>query len=477
LPSINDPSIWRIKCAPGREFQLVRSIFLKHMAKQATGNTNSTLKSAFHNSSKGYIYVEAMSEVCAKDAIQGLRGLYFTTMTKVPVNEMTNVLRCTTDKVPLKVGQWVRVRRGPFKGDLARVIDIFDGGERCFIMAVPRPDYTLMASDTKKNAKSTIRPSQKLFDSVDASSTGFEVERRSNPSDRRGDFYDYWKNDYYKDGFWFKEVTTETYINNVNVKPKLEELQLFKGRKSGDGLQSDDEDEYDYDDMDAANEDKKAKHLATKNAALGITDGSKLDDADDGDVESNGTILREKRDAPSMQQQLRHELNNQMKQIEDEAAIATVRAVPFVINDIVEVVSGELKGLIAQIVATYDTTDVVDVIPHQSNLLDDRTKISIESSILVKYVTPGNHVKIIDGRYMGTTGRVVSVQILDGDRVCSVLTDGVNTEIQINVSAVQISAEVSMGHGNLGGYEVHDLVSLSENETACIFHVGAEKLR
>lgn len=97
--SINDPSIWRIRCAPGKEFQLVRSIFLKHMAAQASGNNTSTLKSAFHNSSKGYIYVEAFSEVCAKEAIQGLRGLYFTTMTKVPVNEMTNVLRCTTDKV------------------------------------------------------------------------------------------------------------------------------------------------------------------------------------------------------------------------------------------------------------------------------------------------------------------------------------------------------------------------------------------
>ena len=29
-------------------------------------------------------------------------------------------------------------------------------------------------------------------------------------------------------------------------------MQLFKGRKGGDGMQSDEEEEYDYDDMDAA---------------------------------------------------------------------------------------------------------------------------------------------------------------------------------------------------------------------------------
>ena len=53
----------------------------------------------------------------------------------------------------------------------------------------------------------------------------------------------------------------------------------------------------------------------------------------------------------------------------------------------------------------------------------------------------------------------------DGDHIAAVLTDGINTEIQVNVSSVQISSEVSTGHGNLGGYELYDLVSVSENET------------
>ena len=63
------------------------------------------------------------------------------------------------------------------------------------------------------------------------------------------------------------------------------------------------------------------------------------------------------------------------------------------------------------------------------------------------------------------------------DHIAAILTDGVNNEIQVNVAYTQISNEVSIGHGNLGGFELFDCVSLSENETAVIINVGLEKLR
>lgn len=40
-----------------------------------------------------------------------------------------------------------------------------------------------------------------------------------------------------------------------------------------------------------------------------------------------------------------------------------------------------------------------------------------------------------------------------------------------------MSNEVSVGHGNLMGYELYDLVGLSENENAVVITVGAERLR
>lgn len=36
---------------------------------------------------------------------------------------------------------------------------------------------------------------------------------------------------YDRDGYLFKEVTVETYIETENIKPKLEELSLFKPQR------------------------------------------------------------------------------------------------------------------------------------------------------------------------------------------------------------------------------------------------------
>ena len=119
----------------------------------------------------------------------------------------------------------------------------------------------------------------------------------------------------------------------------------------------------------------------------------------------------------------------------------------------------------------------MEVVPYNSTSLGKHDAITVESKIVVKHIFPGAHVKIVAGHHMGTTGRVVSVTVADGDHIAAVLSDGINTEIQVNVSSLQISSEVSTGHGNLGGYELYDLVSVSENETACVIHVGIERLR
>ena len=128
LPDTSDASIWRVKCQTGREFQLVRSILLRHIDQMNRGEPQTTLKSAFHSNAKGYIYIEAFSEVCAKKAVGGLRGLYQTSFTKVSIPEMTAVISVQAKSKPLQEGQWVRLRRGPLKGDLAKIVELMDAG-------------------------------------------------------------------------------------------------------------------------------------------------------------------------------------------------------------------------------------------------------------------------------------------------------------------------------------------------------------
>eukprot|EP00605_Chrysophyceae_sp_TOSAG23-4_P002419 GSChrysophyteH1.ASY1.ANO1.2678.1 assembled CDS len=428
LPSVHDPSLWRVKCQTGREFQLVRSILLRYVHQQKLGARKNTLKSAFHSGAKGFIYIEAFSEVCAKEAIMGLRGLYATSFTKVSISEMTSVISASVHKKPLREGQWVRLRRGPLRGDLARIVEILEGGSRAFVMAVPRPDYSSSAT------KSNVRPIQKIFDVVEAQqASGIEAERRQHKDDRMGGFFDFWRNDYYKDGFWFKDVNVESYIQGQDVKPRLEELQMFRVKK-GDS-ESEEEEEDEDDEGEATEKVKKG----------------------------------------SMQKQLLKELSTQMKELEGEEAAAESANI-FRVDDLVEVMQGELRGLIARIVKISLTTHVLEVVP-VSDQLSTRDPITVEMSTVTKHIAHGMHVKIIGGRYLGNTGRVVSVGLIDGDHIAAILTDGINSEIQVNVSNCQISAEVSIGHGDLGGFELYDCVSLSENETAVITHVGAETLR
>jgi transcription elongation factor len=90
-------------------------------------------------------------------------------------------------------------------------------------------------------------------------------------------------------------------------------------------------------------------------------------------------------------------------------------------------------------------------------------------------------VSYVEGKFAGQTGRVVSVvtgpSSGSSEQLAIILTDGLNTEIQCNISFLQISDEVASGLGNLMGYELYDLVALNDNESGVIINVGMERLK
>ena len=61
--------------------------------------------------------------VCLQAAIDGISnlrmGMYQQQM--VPIKEMTDVMRVVKEQAGLKPKQWVRIKRGVFKDDLAQV--------------------------------------------------------------------------------------------------------------------------------------------------------------------------------------------------------------------------------------------------------------------------------------------------------------------------------------------------------------------
>jgi hypothetical protein len=54
-------------------------------------------------------------------AISGLNDVFATKVSLVPLKEMTDVLKTTRKAPALKRGDWVRMKRGIYKGDLAQV--------------------------------------------------------------------------------------------------------------------------------------------------------------------------------------------------------------------------------------------------------------------------------------------------------------------------------------------------------------------
>lgn len=462
LPSISDPGIFRIKCTPGKETLLLRSVMLKNSDyKSKTGITR--IKSAFVTSTRGVMYIEALAEPFAKEAITGLYGFSMKSFAKVPVEEMTSIFNITFKKKPLVNGQWVRVKRGVLKGDLAQVVEIFDSGLRAIIRAVPRPDYTgqysqsaataatnAIASGSKKNS-STIRPPQKLFDPEELKTlTGQLPDRQRFPGDIDREMYDVFNNDFHKNGFLFKEVNVDTYIQPMDVRPRLEELRMFlintpggeapvtntnasstsvEVSKTVNDKELNDVDKTENEDDDNTDNDNEP---TTKKPSLPTSITASLPVVDKAIQQSNTNILNE------IARQLKQSGNiSGFNNDEVTSSLSKARAtIPFVNGDLVQVTSGELKNLVGKVIHVNEVTKIVRISPRNTAFQKD---LDIEANILIKYITPGAHVKVISGQLTGQTGRVVSINIVDGDHVAAILTDSTNTEIQCNVSNLQVN--------------------------------------
>lgn len=422
LPTTTDPGIWMVRVSNGKETMAIRSIMLKSIEAVKSGSRQ-TIKSAFCTSSKGYIYIEAIAEPFAKEVISGLRMILQYTFTKVPVDQMTSLLSVTTRKQPMKKGQLVRFKRGPLKGDLAIVIDLLEGGEKAFVQAVPRPDYSEKV-DGKKNTSTTSRPQQRLLDIEEARKHGLAVDRKRHPTYRSTELYDFYNGEYYKRGYLMKEVNVSTYLTASDVNPKLSELRMFQELKSKD-------------------------------------DGNDFND--DAPEEQDGVLNQMSSSLSAMK-----ELTEHLKGIEDE------KKVTFQVGDVVQVVGGELINLIGQVMSMDPVSRLVKLRALNETA---NAELTIEASLLIKHIKPGQHVKVMSGPNLGQTGRVVNVSSINGENLAYVLTDGTKAEITCNVEHLQVSEDVNQGLDSLMGYELYDLVEVSTSEVAVVIRVGSETLR
>jgi len=225
LPSIHDPSIWAVRCRPGKEKELVKKLLKKKMTLEGKPNALKILSVFQRDNFTGYIYIEAAKLTAVDVAIKSVPDIYGNNKVLVPVEEFPDLLRANkSSEVKLNPGSYVRIKRGKYKGDLAIVDSIEETGLEVTLQVVPRLDYKGMDIDEetgkRKRATNKFRPPQRLFsrkEALEHDPTNL-VARSSNTFSYRGEEY--------IDGYLFKLFKVQ-FLETQNVHPSLEEVSKF----------------------------------------------------------------------------------------------------------------------------------------------------------------------------------------------------------------------------------------------------------
>ncbi|KAL4922512.1 Spt5 C-terminal nonapeptide repeat binding Spt4-domain-containing protein [Aspergillus aurantiobrunneus] len=235
LPSVDDPSIWGIRCKAGKEREVVFAI-QKRIEERPPGSRNPIkIISAFERGGamSGYIYVEARRQADVMAALQDMSNVYpRTKMILVPVKEMPDLLRVQKSE-ELNPGGWVRIKRAKYAGDLAQIEEVETNGLSVTVRLVPRLDYGLNEDsgapilDPKRKRAGTnaaiARPPQRLFSEADA-----KKKHSKYLSATAGLGAKSWNylGETYIDGFLIKDMKVQHLITK-NVNPRLEEVTMF----------------------------------------------------------------------------------------------------------------------------------------------------------------------------------------------------------------------------------------------------------
>ena len=245
LPSVDDPTIWGVRCKAGKEKEIVFAI-MKRIEARSTTREPLAITAAFERGGTmaGYIYVEARKQADVLTACDGVGNLYpRSKMVLIPIGEMPDLLRVTKSK-QLEPGAYVRIKRGKYQGDLAQVEDVETNGLEVSVRLLPRLDYgqneDANASPEKRKRPgfgggnpAANRPPPRLFNEQEARKKHGKFLQQVVHLGKKQFTY---LGDTYIDGFLIKDMKLQHLITE-KVDPKLEEVTRFAARED-DGVEN-----------------------------------------------------------------------------------------------------------------------------------------------------------------------------------------------------------------------------------------------
>ena len=133
------------------------------MQRLASLASTPILSAFIRPSLKGRLYVEAKSALDVREGCSGIPGVMVDKLSHVPIDEALSLLRLDAYFFSVTTGDWVRIKSGLYRQDLALVLDVCRGGTNMTVAVIPRLDLVLDVSGKRKHS-SQSRPAKRLFD-------------------------------------------------------------------------------------------------------------------------------------------------------------------------------------------------------------------------------------------------------------------------------------------------------------------------
>ncbi|KAI6170255.1 Transcription elongation factor SPT5 [Aphelenchoides besseyi] len=246
LPTTKDPNLWIVKVRMGEEKATTLQLLRKCIAFSNMDDPTFVTSIICKENLKGILYVEARKKAHVARLIEGIASINPFDIKMVPIGEMVDTLKVVKNIPNLKIGDYVRLKRTMYKGDLAQVDWIEVARNQVHLRLLPRIDYkkkrgflkdsqndddeygdeelsTFKKAINRKSAK--VRPPPAPFDADRIRELGAETKND-------GEFVAC-EGNRYRGGLLYKSFPL-TAVTNENIRPELEELKHFQDTPTTD---------------------------------------------------------------------------------------------------------------------------------------------------------------------------------------------------------------------------------------------------
>ncbi|KAK4356445.1 hypothetical protein RND71_025416 [Anisodus tanguticus] len=227
VPTLKDPTIWKVKCTVGREKHSAFCLMQKYVDLLALGTKLQIISAFALDHVKGFIYIEADRQFDVYEACKCICSIYSSRVVPVPMNEVSHLIAVRNKSSGISEGMWARVKSGIYKGDLAQVVAVNDARKKVTVKLIPRIDLQAIADKFGGGvtAKKGVIPAPRLISATELEDFRPLIQCRKDRDTNL--MFEILDGKILKDGYLYKKVGTDS-LSYWGVAPTEAELLKFE---------------------------------------------------------------------------------------------------------------------------------------------------------------------------------------------------------------------------------------------------------